>query len=277
MNGKIVRIISNLYTVEIDSKRYECRARGILRKLGTTPLVGDNVVVDIDNNIILEIKKRHNLLERPPIANVNYALIMSSVVSPKLSLNLLDKQLSIISLNNIKPIIILTKLDLIDKEKQKEIEEIMKYYQKIGYQVFNNTQKNEILTLLKNKISVLTGQSGVGKSTLLNNFNENLNIKTQPISKSLGRGIHTTRHVELFAIEECLIADTPGFSSLNFEQYTHEELRDSFIEFNNFNCEFKNCMHINEQKCSIKEAVEKNEILKTRYENYIKFYQEVKK
>ncbi|MDD4548022.1 MAG: ribosome small subunit-dependent GTPase A, partial [Bacilli bacterium] len=219
MKGKIVRIISNLYTVDINSKKYDCRARGKFRKEEISPLVGDNVVVDIDNNYILDIEERKNELARPQIANVDYALIISSVKKPNLSLNLLDKQLAIIELNKIKPIIILTKLDLLNSKEKKEIKPIINYYKSIGYLVLKNTDKLKIKRLLKNKISVLTGQSGAGKSTLLNFLDKTLNLKTQEISKSLGRGIHTTRHVELFEINKCLIADTPGFSSLNFEGF----------------------------------------------------------
>ncbi len=275
MNGKIVRIISNLYTVDINSVKYDCRARGRFRKDGISPLVGDNVVVDIKNNYIIEIKKRKNELTRPSIANVDNALIITSVKEPNLSLNLLDKQLTLIKLNNIQPIIILTKVDLLNDQELKDIEIIKKYYQSVGYQVINNTEDKKLFSLIKNDISVLTGQSGVGKSTLLNFLDNDLNLKTQKISKSLGRGVHTTRHVELFEIENCLIADTPGFSSLNFKDYEKENIKNTFYEFNNYQCEFKDCMHINETECAIKDAVNNKEILKSRYENYLKIIKEI--
>lgn len=274
MNGKIVRIISNLYTVDINSVKYDCRARGKFRKDGISPLVGDNVVVDVENNYIIEIKPRKNQLKRPSIANVDNALIITSVKEPELSLNLLDKQLTLINLNNIEPIIILTKLDLLNEQELKSIKIIKEYYQSVGYQVINNTEDKKLLNLIKNKISVLTGQSGVGKSTLLNFLDKDLNLKTQKISKSLGRGVHTTRHVELFEIEKSLIADTPGFSSLNFKDYQKEDIKNTFYEFNNYQCEFKNCMHINELECAIKDAVNNKEILKSRYENYLKIIKE---
>lgn len=274
MNGKIVRIISNLYTVDINSVKYDCRARGKFRKDGISPLVGDEVVVDVENNYIIEIKPRKNQLKRPSIANVDNALIITSVKEPELSLNLLDKQLTLINLNNIEPIIILTKLDLLNEQELKSIKIIKEYYQSVGYQVINNTEDKKLLNLIKNKISVLTGQSGVGKSTLLNFLDKDLNLKTQKISKSLGRGVHTTRHVELFEIEKSLIADTPGFSSLNFKDYQKEDIKNTFYEFNNYQCEFKNCMHINELECAIKDAVNNKEILKSRYENYLKIIKE---
>lgn len=274
MNGKIVRIISNLYTVDINSVKYDCRARGKFRKDGISPLVGDEVVVDVENNYIIEIKPRKNQLTRPSIANVDNALIITSVKEPELSLNLLDKQLTLINLNNIEPIIILTKLDLLNEQELKSIKIIKEYYQSVGYQVINNTEDKKLLNLIKNKISVLTGQSGVGKSTLLNFLDKDLNLKTQKISKSLGRGVHTTRHVELFEIEKSLIADTPGFSSLNFKDYQKEDIKNTFYEFNNYQCEFKNCMHINELECAIKDAVNNKEILKSRYENYLKIIKE---
>lgn len=271
MQGKIIKIVSNLYTVEIEGKKRECRARGKFRNEKITPLVGDYCKIDTKSQYILEIFPRKNYLNRPMIANIDAALIVTSVKKPDLSLNLLDKMLSIVTLNKIEPIICFSKLDLLSKEEKKEIKEKIKYYKKIGYQVITNQHLHKIKKILKNKTVVITGQTGAGKSTLLNKLDKNLNLKTDEISESLGRGKHTTRHVELFSFKNFYIADTPGFSSLDFNDVTKERIRSSFIEFKNYTCPFKDCMHNKERDCRVKEAVEKEEIAKSRYNNYIDF------
>lgn len=275
MNGKIIKILSNLYTVKTnDNKIIEAHARGKFRNDKLTPLVGDNVVVDVDKKYILQIDKRKNELSRPPVANIDTALIITSLKEPDLSLNLLDKLLSIIIINKIEPMIVFTKLDLMDSNFKKEYKKIRKYYKNISIKVYDNKSIRKIKKALKGKVAVVTGQSGAGKSTLLNKINKNLNLQTQEISKSLGRGKHTTRHVELFEIDDFYIVDTPGFSSLDINQYTKEEIRDSFIEFGIYKCDFKNCMHLNERECSVKRAVENNKIRKSRYESYKNFLKE---
>lgn len=271
MQGKIIKIVSNLYTVEIEGKKIECRARGKFRNEKITPLVGDYCKIDTKSQYILEILPRKNYLNRPMIANIDVALIVTSVKKPDLSLNLLDKMLSIVTLNKIEPIICFSKLDLLPKEEKKEIKEKIKYYKKIGYQVITNQHLHKIKKILKNKTVVITGQTGAGKSTLLNKLDKNLNLKTDEISESLGRGKHTTRHVELFSFKNFYIADTPGFSSLDFNDVTKERIRSSFIEFENYTCPFKDCMHNKERDCRVKEAVEKEEIARSRYNNYIDF------
>ncbi len=271
MEGKIIRIISNLYTVKVNNQEYECRARGKFRNEKITPLVGDNCLIDADNNYILEIKKRTNFLTRPAVANVDYAVIVTSLKEPDLSLNLLDKMISIITLNKIKPIICFTKLDLANKKELKEVKKLTKYYQKLGLIVLNNQKINKLKKILQNQVTVFTGQTGAGKSSLLNKMDKNLNLKTGEISQALGRGRHTTRHVELFSVGKCFIVDTPGFSALDFQDFTDEEIRNSFKEFANFPCEFKDCKHLKEQNCQVKKAVDQNLILKSRYENYKSF------
>ncbi len=269
--GKIIKILSNQYTVLVDNNIYEASARGKFRNLKITPTVGDYVTIDIDNKYILEIHERKNSLLRPNISNVDVALIICSVKEPKLSLNLLDKMISIVTINKINPIICFSKIDLLNKEEKKEINKLIKYYQKIGYQVVTNKKIRKIKKILKNKIIVITGQTGVGKSTLLNKLNKNLHLETNEISKSLGRGKHTTRHTELFNFKTFYVADTPGFSSLDFNNISKEEIKNSFIEFKNYNCKFKNCMHKNEQDCEVIKAVKKKEILESRYNNYKEF------
>ncbi len=271
MPGRIVKIISNLYTVETTDGLYDCQARGKFRNEKIIPLVGDDCLIDEKNHYILEILPRKNELKRPSIANIDVALVIMSVKEPDLSLNLLDKMISFISIQKVAPILIFTKMDLLLKEEKKEIKKIIKYYQKIGYSVFQNTEYKKIMKQIKNKVVVVTGQTGAGKSTFINKMNPHLDLKTDEISKSLGRGKHTTRHVELFKIKNFYIADTPGFSSLDFIDISKEQIRNSFIEFQNYSCPFKDCMHVKEKNCAIKKSVEDGKILSSRYENYLDF------
>ena len=272
MTGRIIKNISNDYTVECDNKLYICKVRGKFRNLKIKPLVGDIVDFDEVNNYILDMHNRKNELRRPPISNIDQAYIITSVKEPDFSSNLLDKLINIIEFNNIEPIICFTKLDLLNNEEFDYIKTYIDYYKKIGYKRFLNTEIEEIKKSFKDKVSVFTGQSGAGKSTLLNKLDRNLNIKTNEISKALGRGKHTTRHTELIEIENGLVADTPGFSSIDFRDMTKEDIRDNMIEFNDYKdkCEYRDCMHLKEENCEIKRQVGKN-ILKSRYNNYIKF------
>lgn len=273
MSGKIIKIISNLYTVKVKDKEYICHARGNFKNKNITPLVGDECVIDIENNYILEIKKRHNELSRPPVANVDIALIVTSVKEPKLSLNLLDKILTTILINKIKPIIYFSKTDLLTKEELKNLKKIKNYYEKIGIIVIWRNNISKLKKCLKNQIVVFTGQTGAGKTTLLNKMAKNLNLKTGEISQALGRGKHTTRHVELFQVNKSYIVDTPGFSALDLTKFTKEEIRDTFHEFHNFHCQFKDCMHLKERNCGVKQALKEGKILNSRYENYKIFLQ----
>lgn len=273
MEGKIIKLISNDYTVLSNNKKYTCKSRGKFRKLKISPLVGDQVVFDDINNYILEVKKRKNELVRPPVANIDQAFIITSVKHPNFSTNLLDKLIDIIEFNNIEPIICFTKLDLLNKEEQNDIDMYINYYKKIGYKVFINTQISEIKEQFKNKISVFTGQTGAGKSTLLNNINPNLKIKTDDISYALGRGKHTTRHVELIELENGFVADTPGFSSLEFIDMKDIDIRDNFVEFELYKekCKYRDCMHDKEDECEVKNKVRSGDILESRYQNYLNF------
>lgn len=273
MQGQIIKNISNDYTVLVNETKYVCKARGKFRKLNVTPLVGDYVVIDEKNNYILEILPRKNCLVRPPVSNIDQVIIVTSVKNPDFDTNLLDKMLAIVEFNNIRPIICFTKLDLLNTKELKDIEIYIEYYQKIGYLVLKNTQISELKEEMKNKLNVFTGQSGAGKSTLLNKIDSSLNLKTDEISLALGRGKHTTRHTELIDVYGSFIADTPGFSSLEFIDMTKSDIRDSFIEFNEYRelCKYKDCMHNLEDNCEIKTQVKENTILKSRYDNYIKF------
>jgi len=271
LRGKIVKNISNTYTVIANNKFYDCKARGKFRDMGLTPLVGDEVEFDEVNNYILNILDRKNELKRPSISNVDIALIVTSLKKPDLSLNLLDKEITSIILSNIEPVICFTKLDLLNKNELKDLKKIIKYYESIGIKVFINIKLKKLIKYLKNKYVVLTGQTGAGKSSLINKIDINKDLKIGDISDALGRGKHTTRHTEFHDVKNIFIADTPGFSSLDLNEYSKEEIRDSFKEFNNGTCEYKDCMHINEENCAVKNKVLDGTILKSRYENYCNF------
>ena len=271
MTGIIVKNISNDYTVNCDGTYYVCKPRGKFRIESLAPLVGDVVTIDEENKYILEIKKRKNELIRPSVANIDIAVIVTSVKNPNFDSNLLDKQLTIISYNNIIPIIYFTKLDLLNSEELQGMNKIISYYKKIGYQVTTNT--TELLKMIENKIVVLTGQSGAGKSTLLNKIDHTLELKTDQISYALGRGKHTTRHTELFSTHNTFIVDTPGFSKIDFHNMTNIDIRDNMKEmFDNLHlCKYSDCMHLKEDGCHIKHLVENKEILESRYNNYKNF------
>ena len=273
MEGIIIKNQSNDYTVRTQNGIYICKPRGKFRNEKIIPLVGDTVVIDDINKYLLEIKPRKNTLIRPPIANIDVALIAVSVKEPNFDSNLLDKLLTIISFNNIKPIICLTKLDLLNEEETKEIKKIMTYYKDIGYTVVENTNVKEIKKIIKNKKVVIAGQSGAGKSSLLNRLDKNLSLETNEISKALGRGKHTTRCTTLYDVDGSLIADTPGFSSIDFREMTKMDIRDNMKEmFDNLEyCKYRDCMHIKEDACYVKKLLEEGKILPSRYNNYKSF------
>ena len=271
MEGQITKILSNLYTVTSDGKTYECHSRGKFRKDNITPAVGDYVVFDEKDKYILEIKNRINNLDRPMVANVTQAFIITSVKEPDFSSNLLDKLLVVCECNKIKPVICFTKTDLLTKKEYLNIKKHIKYYKSIGYKVLTNKNLFNIKRLFKNNTTVFTGQTGAGKSTLINKLDKRLDLKTGEISKALGRGKHTTRHVELHNLYGGKVLDTPGFSALDLTKYNNEKIKSCFIEFNKYKCPYKDCDHVKELNCAIKKAVESNKILKSRYDNYINF------
>lgn len=271
MKGQIIKIVSDLHIVSCNGKNYDCKCRGKFRKDKIIPKVGDYVIFDIEKKVIEEILPRNNVFQRPSVANIDQAFLITSLRLPDFSFNLLDKLIVLMEIHNVEPIICITKRDLLTKEELVIIDEALKYYKELGYKVIYNTQIDEIKELLKDKTSVFTGQTGAGKSTLLNKLNPNWNLETGEVSIALGRGRHTTRVVELFEINEGKVLDTPGFSALDFMDSTKEEIRDAFREFKKFPCIYKDCMHTNEGECQVKVAVNENNILKTRYENYLKF------
>lgn len=277
MQGRIIKNISNDYTVQASSnERYVCKSRGKFRNMKITPLVGDEVLFDEKQNYILEILPRKNELKRPPVSNIDQVVILTSVKHPDFSSYLLDKLITIIEYHSIEPIICFTKLDLLEEKERQAMRTLITYYQKLGYQVYENTETEKIKKIFQDKITVFTGQSGAGKSTLLNHLDVNLELKTGEISLALGRGRHTTRHVELIPLFGGLVADTPGFSSIDFDM-NQACVRDQFREFEKYKeeCKYKDCMHVKEDHCKIKEKVEDGTILKSRYENYLQFIREV--
>jgi ribosome biogenesis GTPase / thiamine phosphate phosphatase len=273
MKGIIVKNISNDYTVISGGKRFVCKARGRFRYSNVVPMVGDRVVFSGEEGIILDILPRRNFLIRPSVSNIDVAFVMASV-SPRLDLVLLDKMLTIISYNNIEPVICFTKMDLIvDARERDEYTGYMDYYRGIGYRVVCNDEIEEIGEIIKGKVVVFSGQSGSGKSTLVNRLDERLELKTNEISKALGRGKHTTRHNELYEVCGGYVVDTPGFSSIDFRGMDRSDIRDNFKEMYDYldECKYRDCMHDKEDGCRVKELVRDGKILRSRYDNYIMF------
>ncbi len=285
--GQIRKALSGFYYVHSEGKTYQTRARGVFRNQDITPLVGDIVEFESDNEdegVIQEIYPRKNELRRPPVSNIDLAMVVMSLKAPDFSTQLLDRLLVQVEYARMQSIIFITKLDLGSTEEIEEINKIKKYYEEIGYPVFMTSFDDhledldtQLTKIMENRTAVLMGQSGAGKSTLLNRLIEGLNLKTAETSKALGRGKHTTRHVSLIPAYSGLIADTPGFSSLDFEVMEAEELPKAFPEFLSASqeCRFRGCMHKNEPDCEVKERVEDGEILESRYTNYLQFLTEI--
>lgn len=283
--GQIRKAISGFYYVEDDGEIIQCKARGVFRKRGVNPLVGDFVtyVIEGENDgTVTVVHDRKNELVRPPISNVDQALLVFSIVEPAFSHYLLDRFIAVVESFNIQPVICLTKEDLASEIELQAVREEVAYYEKIGYDVYVTSIDDPSLAelfkpVLNDKTTVLAGQSGVGKSTLLNTLLPALDLKTAGISHALGRGKHTTRHVELLEVAGGLVADTPGFSSLEFDHIDKAALSTYFVELNEASslCKFRGCLHMNEPKCMVKERVENGEIAQHRYDNYLLFMQEI--
>ena len=287
INGKIIKGIGGFYYVDTEKGLYECRARGIFRKNKVTPLVGDRVsisVVDEENKkgVVEEIEKRDTELVRPPIANVDKALIVFAIKNPAPNLSLLDRFIVLAEKENLEIVIVFTKVDL-DADGEL-LEELKSIYEVSGYKVIPVSNKlklniDKIKEELKENTVVFAGPSGVGKSSLLNEVDKNFELKTGEVSDKIKRGKHTTRHAELLKLE-CggMVADTPGFSSLTLDDIDESELKEYFIEFDKHDdCRFgSRCIHENEPSCAVKEAVENGEISKKRYESYIQLLNEIR-
>lgn len=270
--GTIIKNISNQYEVLLEDKRIvTCIAMGKVR-LDKKPYVGDYVLVEqFDSQFgIQKILERKNQLLRPAIANVDQAVIVMSAYDPDFSSALVDRLIFLISLANIEPVICITKMDLVDEKD--EIYTYIEDYRKSGYRVYltgHEFDPEELIECFDNKISVLTGQSGAGKSSLLNRLNPEFELHTQKTSKALGRGKHTTRHCQLFPLGNGWVADTPGFSSLDFSRVSLRDLANAIPDFQiEKECKFRDCVHLDEPDCAIKKAVENQKISSIRYQNY---------
>lgn len=278
--GLIVSSVSGFYKVKSGEDMFDCRARGIFRKKDQKLVVGDNVTIKQSENsyIITEILPRKNFFLRPPIANIDLILLVVSVCEPSVNYLVLDKLIAIAEYKQIDVAIVVTKTDLSLSD------EIAHVYDLAGIKnIFINNLDSDltkIYSLIDGKISAFCGNSGVGKSTLLNRLFPNLNLKTNPISNKLGRGKHTTRVVELFPVNGGFVADTPGFSTvdiLKYDKISKEELSTCFREFARYSdCKFRSCSHTFESSCGVKDAVDKGLISKRRYENYCAIYNELK-
>ena len=283
--GRIIKALSGFYYVKSGDKIYRCQGRGVFRNQKISPLVGDFVEFerrDYEEGYIMRIEPPSTELIRPPIANIDQAIIISSARSPEFSPILLDRFLVLVEYKQIQPVIFITKADLLSDKEKETILHYQKVYKNIGYPVELLSVKDkdglpDLGHYFKGKVTVFAGQSGVGKSSLLNALVPSLTLATNEVSESLGRGKHTTRHVELIEAFDGLIADTPGFSSLELTEIDPDELTDCFPEMANRKeqCKFRGCLHDKEPACAVKQAVDNEQIASFRYENYLRFLNEI--
>lgn len=281
--GRIIKSLSGVYRVDVSGEMYDTKPRGLFRKNKISPIVGDVVDFDVENiteGYIQHIHERKNELKRPPVSNVDHLILVVSAVEPDFSTQLLDRFLVIAHSYHMRPRILVTKRDITSAKMEDNILELLKVYEDMGYKtqfISIDEDINQVFTQWGDGLAVLSGQSGVGKSTLLNKYFPNLNIETQDISKALNRGKHTTRHVELFERNNGYIADTPGFSALDFNHIQKEEVKHYFMEINTYGeqCKFRDCNHINEPKCNVKHELENGNIAQFRYEHYLQIFNEI--
>ena len=276
MPGIIIKSLARFDYVEADGQVYQTRARGNFRKKGQTPYVGDFVDFSADDQsegYILKIHERKNSLVRPPIVNIDQAVVIMSAKEPDFNANLLDRFLVLLEQKTIEPLIYISKLDLLEDRSQ--LDAYKAIYEKIGYPFLYSLE--ELLPHLDKKVTVFMGQTGVGKSTLLNRIAPDLALETGQISDSLGRGRHTTRAVSFYNVNGGKIADTPGFSSLDYEVKESELLNDCFPELAEVSqgCKFRTCTHTHEPACAVKLALETGKVAQSRYDNYLQFLSEI--
>lgn len=283
LQGRILKSISGFYEVEAADELYTCKARGVFRKTGTTPLVGDLVQITADSadeGTVDEVFERRNALTRPPVANLDNLFIVVSVCEPEPNALVIDRLTAIAESKKIEPILVVTKSDLGSGAR------LLDVYRKAGFRTFcvgedDHADVPQIRELLHGRVSAFTGNTGVGKSTLLNAVDPSLSIATAQISRKLGRGRHTTRHVELYRTCGGYVADTPGFSALDIEngEFIHkDELQYCFREFAPYlgACRFTSCAHVRDKGCRVLEAVEAGEIAPSRHASYAALYEEAK-
>lgn len=277
--GQIRQSLSGFYDIYSAGQMYRTRARGNFRKRRMTPLVGDWVTFESTTpkeGYILDILERKNSLTRPPVANIDQGIVVTAVASPEFSANLLDRQLVALEIARIAPVIYFTKTDLIDDARYQQFEQLAAGYEKIGYPVcldrqpFAKAGLDRLESLLAGKESVIMGQTGAGKSTLLNHIMPELALATGEISTALNRGRHTTRKVSLMPVADGLVADTPGFSSYDTLTIDYHDLGQYFPEFLALSaqCRFRGCVHQNEPGCAVKDALDRGELLQSRYDTY---------
>ncbi|ADC87776.1 MULTISPECIES: ribosome small subunit-dependent GTPase A [Staphylococcus] len=281
--GRIVKLISGVYQVDVNGDRFNTKPRGLFRKNKFSPVVGDIVDFEVQNNTegyIQHVRERKNALKRPPVSNIDGLVIVMSAVEPQFSTQLLDRFIVIAHSYQLHPSILVTKRDLANSQQIKDIEEVLNIYKQIGYMtqfVGIDDDKATMMQQWPSGLIVLSGQSGVGKTTFINHYRPDLQLTTNHISKSLNRGKHTTRHVELFDRNQGYIADTPGFSALDFNHIEKDEIKHYFVEFNQYgeHCKFRNCNHINEPQCQVKAALSEGKIAQFRYDHYLQLYNEI--
>ena len=278
-----MKSIGGFYYVRSEDKEYECKARGSFRKKGSSPVAGDRVEISVPDEgycAIEQILPRKNKLKRPALANIDALVIVCSTVDPQPNFTVIDKMTAAAVNNGMTPVLAVSKNDI------KNGDEVCEIYRKSGIKVFqcspdDKSETDALRDYLKGKVSAFTGNSGVGKSTLLNMLFPSLELATGQISEKLGRGRHTTRVVELFELDGCFVADTPGFSTVDLQRYEmidKEQLQYCFPEFEKYlgQCRFTSCAHTCEKGCKILEAVQNGEIAESRHNSYVQMYNEVK-